>query len=432
MKLLHLDTPSQLEAIKTFFASSWPADAHIRSTVESIIREVREKGDSACLEYIRKFDGLSISAHELEVSQDELAQAVHSVSPELLRALHFAAENIRQFHEKQRLSDWQILRPGVRLQERVIPIERVGVYVPGGRARYPSTVLMTVIPARIAGVRDIIMVSPPDRETGAIAAELLAAAQIAGVDRIFKIGGAQAVAALAFGTESIPAVDKIVGPGNAYVAEAKRQLFGTVGIDMIAGPTELAVLTDGSASPLWIVQDLFAQMEHDPMTRTMVVSTEKEVLEQIQQIALQEMESKPRSQILQQAWDQATLLVQAAHLDLAVEAVNTFAPEHLQLFLHEPHRVLPGIRNAAAIFIGPFSPAALGDYVAGPNHTLPTGGCARYASALGVYDFVKIQHIVEYDAEACRREGAAAEILAEQEQLFNHALSLAIRHHQQK
>jgi histidinol dehydrogenase len=309
------------------------------------------------------------------------------------------------------------------LEERILPIERVGIYIPGGRAKYPSTVLMTAIPAKIAGVHEIVMVSPPDRATGTVAPILLLAAELAGVDRVFRIGGAQAIAALAFGTNTIPAVDKIAGPGNAYVAEAKRQVFGQVGIDMLAGPTEIALWVDGTAPVRVVAQDLFAQMEHDPLTRALVVSTDAYHLRKIAEGAEQELQRAPRYDILKQAWERNTFFIEANDDVVACAAINTFAPEHLQIMTHARHQWLANIHHAGAIFLGRYSPVVLGDYVAGPNHTLPTNRSARFSSPLGVYDFMRHQHVIEYTREGWGLEKDAAVELARAEELFNHARS---------
>ncbi len=424
MKWIELDSKEGLAALRKALVAQGNRQAFdIRQAVEKILRMVQERGDDACAEYTRKFDGVALAPQQFELSAQERRELAARAPRKLQQALKQAAGNIRDFHRRQLPQHWQVQREGIRLMERAVPVQRVGVYIPGGRAKYPSTVLMTAIPARLAGAEEIIMVSPPDRKTGTVDA-----AEIAGVDRIFRIGGAQAVAALAFGTATIPAVDKIVGPGNAYVAEAKRQVFGEVGIDMFAGPTELGILFDDSAPLEWIAQDLFAQMEHDPATRSLIVAKESSLLRKLQSVVESRMEELPRSEILQQSWRENALLVHAGSADLAADAINLFAPEHLQIMTREPESWLPRIKNAGAIFLGAHTPAVFGDYVAGPNHTLPTAGAARFASALSVRDFLRHQHIVQYDPGACRREGPVVEILAEFEELFNHALSVAIRY----
>jgi histidinol dehydrogenase len=423
MQYLEIKNTENAQHLANLFPETASPAAEITRTVERIIDTVQREGDAACLKYTREFDGVSLHEGALEVTSEKRQHARQHVKPELQNALAQATEHIRYFHEKQRSKNWRIERAGVILEERVLPIERVGIYIPGGRAKYPSTVLMTAIPAQIAGVTEIVMVSPPDRATGMIDPLLLVAAEIAGVHRIFRLGGAQAIAALAFGTTTIPAVDKIVGPGNAYVAEAKRQVFGRVGIDMLAGPTEIMILADNTAPVAVVVQDLFAQMEHDPVTRAVVVSTNKPHLRKIVEHAGQAMEQAPRAEILRQVWEHNTFFLHAGDDETACAAVNAIAPEHLQIMTRAPRELLPRIRHAGAIFLGLYSPVVMGDYVAGPNHTLPTGRCARYASPLGVYDFVRHQHVVEYSREAWEKEKDFAAELAVAEQLFNHSLS---------
>ncbi|NUO81735.1 histidinol dehydrogenase [candidate division KSB1 bacterium] len=427
MQYLKIKTREDLHGLNALFLESDSASPEIAQTVQHIIAEVQREGDAACLRFTREFDGVTLARNQIEVTRQERAQAQRRVPRALLDALAIAAENIRFFHEKQRMRDWRAEREGVVLEQRYLPIGRVGMYVPGGRAKYPSTVLMTAIPAQIAGVEEIIMVSPPDRETRTIAPVLLAAAEIAGVHRIFRIGGAQAIAALAYGTATIPAVDKIVGPGNAYVAEAKRQVFGKVGIDMLAGPTEVVLLIDATAPVEIVAQDMFAQMEHDPATRATVISVDAAHLQKIIAFVEQEINNAPRAEILRQAWAQRTFLIQTEDEAQACEAANALAPEHLQIMTREPRAFLRHIRNAGAIFLGRYSPVAMGDYIAGPNHTLPTNGSARFASPLGVHDFMRQQHVVEYSHDAWQREKDVVATLAEAEQLFNHALSVKQR-----
>lgn len=423
MQYLEIKNPENAQQLVNLFPATASPSAEIARTVERIIDMVRHEGDAACLNYTREFDGVALSDGAMEVSSDARQRAKQHVKPVLQNALAQAATHIRLFHEKQRCENWRIERAGLILEERVLPIERVGIYIPGGRAKYPSTVLMTAIPAQIAGVTEIVMVSPPDRATGMIDPLLLVAAEIAGVHRIFRLGGAQAIAALAYGTKTIPAVDKIVGPGNTYVAEAKRQVFGRTGIDMLAGPTEIVILVDNTAPVTVVVQDLFAQMEHDPVTRAVIVSTDNKHLRKIAEHAEQAMGQAPRTGILQQVWEHQTFFLHASDDETACAAVNAIAPEHLQIMTRAPRELLPRIRHAGAIFLGLYSPVVMGDYVAGPNHTLPTGRCARYASSLGVYDFVRHQHIVEYSREAWKKEKDFAAELAVAEQLFNHSLS---------
>lgn len=427
MQNLKLENPEQARRLVALFREAGSPPPEISAAVREILAAVRREGDAACLRFTREFDGVTLAREDLEIFREERRRAHEALAPELRAALTAAAANIRFYHQKQKPSGWRAERPGVTLEERILPLARAGIYVPGGRAKYPSTVLMTAIPAKIAGVREIIMTSPPDRETGTIAPVLLVAAELAGVDRIFKIGGAQAVAAMAFGTETIPAVDKIAGPGNAYVAEAKRQVFGQAGIDMLAGPTEIALLIDETAPVAVVVQDLFAQMEHDPCTRSLVVSCDGDHLRKIAAAAAQALPAAPRRDILRQAWERDTFFVEAADEAAAGAALNAFAPEHLQIMTRDPAPWLSQLHHAGAIFLGRYTPVALGDYVAGPNHTLPTGRSARFCSPLGVYDFVRHQHVIEYTRAGWLAEKDTAAALAQAEELANHALSVQRR-----
>jgi histidinol dehydrogenase len=427
MQFVEIKNPESAPRLANLFSEAASPAAEITRTVGRIIDTVRREGDAACLDYTREFDGVALVGGAMEVTIEERQRARQHVKSDLQNALAKAAAHIRFFHEKQRPQSWRVERAGVIIEERVLPIERVGIYIPGGRAKYPSTVLMTAIPAKIAGVAEIVMASPPDRKTGTVNPILLVAAELAGVHRIFRLGGAQAIAALTYGTTTIPAVDKIVGPGNAYVAEAKRQVFGRVGIDMLAGPTEIVILADNTTAVAAVVQDLFAQMEHDPVTRAVVVSTDENHLRKITERAKQGMRHAPRAEILRQVWEHNTFFLHAHDDDTACAAVNALAPEHLQIMTSAPREFLSRIRHAGAIFLGLYSPVAMGDYVAGPNHTLPTDRCARYASPLGVYDFIRHQHVVEYSRDAWEQEKHIAAELADAEQLFNHSLS-ALRH----
>jgi histidinol dehydrogenase len=368
-----------------------------------------------------EFDGVALDAANMEVSTAERQRAKEYVAPELQKALTQAAENIRFFHEHQRLQGWRVEREGVVLEQRVLPIARVGIYIPGGRAKYPSTVLMTAIPGQIAGVEEIIMASPPDRQTGVIDPSLIMAAEIAGVHRIFRLGGAQAIAAVAYGTATIPAVDKIVGPGNAYVAEAKRQVFGRVGIDMLAGPTEVVLFVDHTAPVAVVVQDMFAQMEHDPVTRAVVISTDAKHLQKIVAHAEKEIGQATREEILHQVWEDNTFFLHASDDEIACAAVNALAPEHLQVMTAAPREFLSQIRHASAIFLGQYSPV-VGRLRCQSNHAADQPW-RRYSSPLGVYDFVRHQHVVEYTEAAWMRERYIAYELACAEQLYNHSFS---------
>lgn len=411
--------------IASLLARVSEADAATDAEVAAILRAVRERGDAALLEYTRRFDG-AVDASALEVPPDRIAAAARLIDPGVLAALRSAAQRIRAFHERQVQESWTFDDgAGSELGQRTTPLDRVGVYVPGGRAAYPSTVLMNAIPARIAGVGQIIMTVPaPNGELNPV---VLAAASIAGVDRVFRIGGAQAIAALAFGTESIPPVDKIVGPGNRWVAAAKRQVFGIVGIDMIAGPSEVVVISDGSTDPEWVAADLLAQAEHDEDARAILICTSAGYLDQVQGAMERLLPRLSRAPIIQSALARNGAFILVGDLAAAAAVANRFAPEHLGLSVAEPEALLDSIRHAGAIFVGCFATEVLGDYCAGPNHVLPTGRAARFASPLGVYDFRKRSSIVR-----CSREGAAnlaqtASVLAEAEGLTAHAEAAALR-----
>ncbi len=427
MKYFQIKTRDDISRVATFFKQDENRHDSVSAAVRNILQQVKDRGDAACVALTAKFDGVELNPEKQEISADEWNEAAASVDAGLRAALEAATKNIGIFHRQQKQASWEINRDGVILGQRVLSIEQVGVYIPGGRAKYPSTVLMTAIPAKIAGVEEIIMVSPPDRQSGTIDALLLLAAKLAGVDRIFKCGGAQAVAALAYGTKTMPAVDKIVGPGNAWVAEAKRQLFGTVGIDLIAGPSEVAILVDEHTVSEWVVRDLFAQMEHDPLARCLVVSLDESKAQDIIQLTESELKNAARSEILQQAWQSGACVCFAKKPAHALEIINHFAPEHLQIMTANPRAILPRIKHAGAIFLGQYSPVPMGDYIAGPNHTLPTMSTSRFASALGVYDFVRHQDIIEYTKESWQREAEFVDRLARAEQLPNHALAALAR-----
>ena len=401
------------------------AIADVSGVVSQIIAAVRARGDAALFDYCRKFDGAQLSA--LQVSEAEIEEAFRAVAPEFRQILEQAAKNIRAFHEKQvRNSFLTDSGSGVITGQKITPIQRVGVYVPGGTASYPSTVLMDTIPAVIAGCEEIVMVSPPGRD-GKIAPVILAAAKIAGVHRIFKVGGAQAVAALAYGTESVPRVDKIVGPGNAYVAEAKKQVFGQVSIDMIAGPSEILIVADGKSNPAHAAADLLSQAEHDKMASAVLVTDSEELALAVQAELERQIPLLPRAEIARASIDRSGKIIVAEDLKSVIAIANEIAPEHLELMVDEPFDYLEGIRNAGSIFLGRNCPEALGDYYAGPNHTLPTGGTARFSSPLSVDDFVKKSQFVYYTKAAL--DGVCRDVayFARQEGLEAHAKSVLIR-----
>lgn len=396
----------------------------IADVVAEIIAEVRKNGDVALKRYTAAFDGAA--AEVLEVSEAEKEAALAEVDDAFLEVLRQAAAHIRTFHEKQKRTDFVVTeRAGVVLGQKVIPLERVGIYVPGGTASYPSTVLMDCIPAKLAGVPEICMVTPA--KGGKLNPDVIAAAEIAGVDRIFKIGGAQAVAALAYGTESIPRVDKIVGPGNAFVAEAKRQVFGQVSIDMIAGPSEILVIADGNSDAAVVAADLLSQAEHDKMASAVLV-TESEAFAQAVAAELErQIPLLPRAEIARASIDENGKILLVESIEEAIRVSNELAPEHLEVCVEEPFRYLEGIRHAGSIFLGRNAPEALGDYFAGPNHTLPTGGTARFSSPLGVDDFVKRSSFTYYTKEALAEEAEKIAVFARREGLEAHARSALVR-----
>ena len=397
----------------------------LSGTVAGIIAEVRKHGDEALRRYSREFDKADV--HALEVPPARMEQALAALDPALRAVLEEAAENIRAFHRRQVQNGFVISeKPGVVLGQKVTPIEKVGVYIPGGTAPLPSTVLMDCIPAKIAGCPELVMVSPPTCN-GDIAPVILAAAKIAGVDRVFRCGGAQAVAALAYGTESVPRVDKIVGPGNAYVAEAKRQVFGQVAIDMIAGPSEILVLADEKSDPGWVAADLLSQAEHDVLASPVLVTDSRELAESVQRELERQLESLPRRDVAHRAVEDNGKILVTDSLDKAVEAVNRIAPEHLELCVDDPFALLPRIKHAGSIFLGRFTPEALGDYFAGPNHTLPTSGTARFSSPLGVDDFMKRSSFLCYDRPALNAWADRIADFARREGLEGHARSALSR-----
>ena len=408
---------------------SWESvsDDSVNQRVLEIIQAVRERGDAALVELTQRFDGLAVaSMAELILPRERLELALTRISAEQREALEKAAERVRSYHEKQKQDSWQYTEAdGSVLGQKVTPLDRAGLYVPGGKASYPSSVLMNAIPAKVAGVREVVMVVPTPR--GEINELVLAAACIAGVDRVFTIGGAQAVAALAYGTESVPAVDKIVGPGNIYVATAKRHVFGKVGIDMIAGPSEILVVCDGQTDPDWIAMDLFSQAEHDEDAQSILVSPDAAFLDRVQQSIDRLLPTLEREAIARTSLEGRGALIQVADMAQAIEVANRIAPEHLELSVAEPEQYLEQIRHAGAIFMGRYTAEALGDYCAGPNHVLPTSGTARFSSPLGVYDFQKRSSIIHCSAAGASELGKIASVLARGESLTAHARSAEYR-----
>lgn len=400
--------------------------ADVAEPVRAIVQDVAQNGDAALRAYEKKFDRADLA--DLEVSPEEWDAAMAAVEPEFLQILQEAAANIRRYHEKQVRASYVVNeQPGVLLGQRILPIEKVGVYVPGGTAAYPSTVLMDTIPAKLAGCGQIVMVTPPAAD-GSIRPAILAAARIAGVDRVFKLGGAQAIAALAYGTESVPRVDKIVGPGNAYVAEAKKQVFGRVAIDMVAGPSEILVVADSTCSPVFVAADLLSQAEHDRLATAVLVTDSMAFAQAVAAELERQIPLLPRAEIARASIDGSGKIIVAENdLKKAIEIANELAPEHLELCVDNPFDYLDQIRCAGSVFLGKNCPEALGDYFAGPNHTLPTCGTARFSSALSVDDFVKKSQFTYYTADALRAVSGKIAAFAMQEGLQAHAKSVTIR-----
>lgn len=409
---------------KDIFARTAPT-VDVEDIVADIIYDVRKNGDKALFKYCEKFDKAKLS--DLAVSSEEIEEAVNATDPEFLRILKRAAKNITKFHEKQKRNSFIINdENGIVMGQKIIPVDRAGLYVPGGTAAYPSTVLMDSIPAKLAGCREVIMVTPPDKD-GKVSPVILAAAYVAGVDRIFKVGGAQAIAALAYGTESIPAVDKIVGPGNAFVAEAKRQVFGKVSIDMIAGPSEILVVADSTCRPDFVAADLLSQAEHDKMASAVLVCDCAELAEKVSEEIERQLPFLERAEIARASIDNNGKIIVADNLFAAIEIANEIAPEHLELCVDNPFDYLDSIRHAGSVFMGKNCPEALGDYMAGPNHTLPTGGTAKFSSPLSVDDFVKKTQYTYFTKEALGNMARDVEYFAKQEGLTAHAKSAVIR-----
>ena len=400
-------------------------EADVAAIVADIIADVKENGDTAVKAYCAKFDKAELTS--LEVTPEEIQEAISQVEPEFLDILREAAENIRSFHSRQVRNSFVIAdKPGIVLGQKITPIEKVGVYVPGGTAAYPSTVLMDTIPAKIAGCPQLVMVTPPGRD-GKVNPAILAAASIAGVNRIFKVGGAQAIAALAYGTESIPRVDKIVGPGNAFVAEAKKQVFGRVSIDMIAGPSEILVIADGKSNPVHVAADLLSQAEHDKLASAVLVTNSEKLALAVQAELERQLPLLPRQEIARASIENNGKIIVAETLMAGIEIANEIAPEHLELQVDDPFSYLDAIQNAGSIFLGRSCPEALGDYFAGPNHTLPTSGTARFSNPLSVDDFVKKSQFSYYTPEALAKAADKIAAFAEKEGLRAHGRSVTIR-----
>ena len=427
MRILKLTEETQNNILENLLKRSPNSYGEFESRVNDIIQNVRERRDEAIFEYTEKFDGAKIGKENIRVTEEEIAEAYELVDPKLLDVIRKALVNIRDYHAKQKQYSWfDSDESGIILGQKVTPLHTVGVYVPGGKAVYPSSVLMNVIPAKVAGVKNVIMTTPCGKD-GKVYPSTLVAAKEAGVDQIYKVGGAQAIAALAFGTESIPKVDKIVGPGNIYVALAKKAVFGYVSIDSIAGPSEILVLADETANPRFVAADLLSQAEHDEMASAILVTTSEELAKKVSEEVDGFVAVLSRKEIIQKSLDQYGYILVADSLDAAIHTVNEIASEHLELVTKNPFEVMTKIRNAGAIFIGEYSSEPLGDYFAGPNHVLPTNGTAKFFSPLGVDDFIKKSSIISYSREALEPVYKDIVQFAECEKLTAHANSIRVR-----
>lgn len=423
---LKADAPDFDAAFQDLLHSKREMDEDVDRTVAAILDDVRSRGDTAVVDYTNRFDRVAITVDDLRIPQSALDAAADACDPELINALELAAHRIRSFHEKTLPAGLDYTDEiGVRLGARWTPVAAAGLYVPGGTAAYPSSVLMNALPAKVAGVQRLVMVVPtPDNVTNPL---VLAAAKLAGVDEVYRIGGAQAVGALAYGTETIKPVSTIVGPGNAYVAAAKRRVFGTVGIDMIAGPSEILVVADAQNDPDWIAVDLLSQAEHDTSAQSILITDSADFADAVEAAVARRLETLPRKAIAGESWTQNGAIIVVPDLDAAVPLIDAIAPEHLELAVADPEALCDRVSNAGAIFLGRYTPEAIGDYIAGPNHVLPTARSARFSSGLGVVDFMKRTSIVKCDADSLAQIGPAAVRLAEAEGLGAHGLSVALR-----
>ncbi len=426
MRIQKLNPRNTADLLENLLKRSPNSYGEFEERVNDIIENVRENGDKAVFDYTSKFDKANIDASNLVVTKEELQQAYDEVDPKLLEVIRKSLVNIRDFHEKQRQNSWFDNKDGIILGQKVTALEKVGVYVPGGKAVYPSSVLMNVMPAKVAGVEHIYMTTPPDSE-GKICASTLVAANEAGVDTIYKVGGAQAIAALAFGTESIAKVDKIVGPGNIYVALAKKAVFGHVSIDSIAGPSEILVLADETANPRFVAADLLSQAEHDEMASAILITTSEELAKEVSNEVDKFVEVLSRKEIITKSLDNYGYILVAENMDVALDAVNEIASEHLELVVKDPFTTMTKVKNAGAIFLGEYSSEPLGDYFAGPNHVLPTNGTAKFFSALSVDDFIKKSSIISYSREALENVYKDVAAFADCESLTAHANSIRVR-----
>ena len=430
MKIIELNERTKKEVLEHLASRGAKDYSPFLEPVESILAAVKERKDAALFEFTERFDHFALDEASLRVSKEEMEAACGLVGDELMRVIRASADNIRRFHEKQLRESWMdASRPGMILGQRMTPLGSAGVYVPGGKAAYPSSVLMNVIPAKVAGVERIVMVTPPGRD-GSIAANVLAAAAVCGVDEVYRVGGAQAIGALAYGTESIKRVDKITGPGNIYVALAKRSVFGYVGLDSIAGPSEITVLADETANPAFVAADMISQAEHDEMASAVLVTTSRTLAEQVESELRRQTDLLSRKDIISKSLDSFGMLLVADSMETAIDAVDAIAPEHLEIQTRDPFETMTMVRNAGAIFLGAYSSEPLGDYYAGPNHILPTSGTARFFSPLTVDDFMKKSSIIYYSRQELEKVHEDIEAFAEAEGLTGHANSVRIRFNQ--
>ncbi len=427
MRIIELTKETKNNILNDLLKRSPNNYGEYEETVNRIIEQVRECGDRAVFDYTRQFDKCELTAENLVVTEDEIKEAYQALDDALIGTMRKSAENIRAFHEKQVRHSFFTTKPdGSILGQRITPLERAGVYVPGGKAAYPSSVLMNVVPAKVAGVSEIIMTTPPGKD-GKVNPGTLVAADLAGVDRIYKAGGAQAIAAMAFGTESIPKVDKITGPGNIFVALAKKAVFGYVSIDSVAGPSEILVLADNTADPRYVAADLLSQAEHDELASAILITDSRELAEKVSAEAEHFTKQLSREEIIRKSLDNYGYILVAEHMDDAVEAANDIASEHMEILTKDPFQTMTKVKNAGAIFLGEYSSEPLGDYFAGPNHILPTNGTAKFFSSLGVDDFIKKTSIISYSREALLRDHEDIERFAKSEGLTAHANSVAVR-----
>ena len=427
MKIIKLTDETKQDILSSLLKRSPNNYAQYEKTVADIIENVRENKDEAVFAYTKQFDGFDLTSQNVKVTTEEIEEAVASIDAEFIRVMERSATNIREYHEKQKRNSWfDAKEDGTILGQKVTPLDKVGIYVPGGKAAYPSSVLMNAIPAKVAGVNKIIMTTPCNKE-GKVNPGTLAAAKVAGVDEIYKVGGAQAIAALAFGTESIPKVDKITGPGNIFVALAKKSVYGYVSIDSIAGPSEILVLADETANPRYVAADLLSQAEHDELASAILITTSKELAEKVSECVVDFVSQLNRKEIMEKSLENYGYILVAETMEDAIEAANEIASEHLEILTKNPFEVMTKIRNAGAIFLGEYSSEPLGDYFAGPNHILPTNGTAKFFSPLSVDDFVKKSSIICYSKEALEKVHEDIELFAKKEGLTAHANSIAVR-----